>query len=182
MAIEPRPIDLVRFSWNLKEVPEGGTTLPKPYVLRAVGEQEADEAVAVVQSCYNLDPEWSGCAQHTQGTVIPGVTKALAKEPTALFVLHGNRIIAVSVYDATPPDGGVNLVSGPCVLGEYRSRGFGGALLAATLGALRAEGLTEATGITRLNSASAKFLYSKFGGRPIPAKLPASIPAEANAA
>ena len=182
MAIESRPIALVRFSWNLKELPEGCGALPKPYVLRTAGEQEADEALAVVQSCYNLDPEWSGCAQHTQGTVLPGVIQALAKEPTCLFVLHGNRIIAASVYDGDPPEGGVHLVSGPCVLIEYRNRGIGGALLAATLDALRAKGLPEATGRTRPNSPSAKFLYSKFGGRPVPPKPAAPAPVEANAA
>lgn len=165
MSITSRPVALARYSWNLKELPPGVGEISAPFVLRTAGEQEADEAVSLVQASYNLDPEWSGCALHIKGTVLPSVMKALAKEPTCLFVLHGNRIIAASVFDCDPAAGEVHLISGPCVLIEYRNRGLGGALLGATLQALRERGLSEVTGRTRPNSASAKYLCPKFGGK-----------------
>lgn len=175
MPIPSRPITLARFRWNLKNLPEDAATMAQQFVLREASEQETEDAVAIVQASYNLDPEWSGCALHVKGTVLPGVIKAMAKEPTCLFVQHGNRIIAASVYDASPEEGGENLVSGPCVLIEYRSRGIGGALLGATLATLRGRGLNEATGSTRPNSPSAKYLCTKFGGTAVPEDAPSPV-------
>ena len=79
----------------------------------------------------------------------------------------------------------MHLVSGPCVLIEYRSRGIGGSLLGATLEALRARGLSEALGRTRPNGPSAKFLCRKFGGQPLSAPAtpaPAAVGEDAVAA
>ncbi len=179
MSIKSRPVALARYSWNLQELPSGAGDIAAPFVLRTAGDQEADEAVSLVQASYNLDPEWSGCALHIKGTVLPAVMKALAKEPTCLFVQHGNRVIAASVFDCEPATGEVHLISGPCVLIEYRNRGLGGALLGATLQALRERGLAEATGWTRPNSASSKYLCPKFGGKKVPESEPAPVKAEA---
>ena len=181
MPIETKPVALARFAWALKDLPAEAGEISAPYILRTAGEQETDEAVAIVQSSYNLDPEWSGCALHIKGTVLPAVMKTLAKEPTCLFVQHGNRVIAASVFECEPEEGGVHLVSGPCVLIEYRNRGIGGALLAATLDALRARGVTQALGQTRPNSPSAKYLCPKFGGRAVQEE-PAELAAQADAA
>jgi hypothetical protein len=171
MPIETRPVAMARFAWSLANLQATADGIPAPFTLRTAGEQEADEAVALVQSCYNLDPEWSGCALHIKGKVLPAVIETLAKEPTCLFVQHGNRIIAASVFDSEPGEDSVHLVSGPCVLIEYRNRGIGGALLGATLGALRDRGVTRALGQTRPNSPSAKYLCSKFGGTAVQAEL-----------
>jgi hypothetical protein len=119
--------------------------MPGPYTLRPAGEQELEDALRVVQASYNLDPEWSGCAKHIDEVVLPGVRKAFSDEATCLFLLHGNRVIAASAYDPNPADG---------------------ALLHATLEALRARGLQEAVGQTRPGTPSAKFLCTKFGGKP----------------
>jgi hypothetical protein len=181
MPIETKPVALTRFVWALKDLPSDAGQIPAPFVLRTAGEQEVDEAVAIVRSSYNLDPEWSGCAMHIKGTVLPAVMKALAKEPTCLFVQHGNRVIAASVFDCEPETEGVHLVSGPCVLIEYRNRGIGGALLGATLDALRGRGLTEVTGHTRPSGPSSKYLATKYGGRP-QIKSSSPVPAEAEAA
>lgn len=183
MSIQSRPVALESFQWNLKEVPASPEEMFAPFVLRAAAEQESDEAVAIVQASYNLDPEWSGCALYVKGTVLPGVLKTLAKEPNCLFVQHGNRIIAASVYDPSPEPGGVHLVSGPCVLIEYRNRGIGGALLGATLSALRNRGVSEATGATRAKSPSSRYLCPKFGGRLVPEEAAViGSPAHADAA
>lgn len=165
MPIPSRPIVLARFSWNLKELPQGAAEMPAPFTLRTAGEQETEEAISLVQASYNLDPEWSGCATHITSTVVPDSIKVLAKEPTCLFVQHGNRVIAASIYDPEPEGGAVHLISGPCVLIEYRNRGIGGALLGATLEALRERGVSEVVGQTRPKSASAKYLCTKFGGQ-----------------
>lgn len=179
MPIQSRPVALERYIWELKSLPSDVGEMPEPFTVRTAGEEEADEVMSIVQACYNLDPEWSGCALHIKGTVLPGVMKTLAKEQTCLFVQHGNRIIGASVYDCEPEDGGVHLVTGPCVLIEYCSRGIGGALLGATLSALRERGLTVAGGQTRPNSPSAKYLCSKFGGKAVPEEVPVSTEADA---
>jgi len=179
MPITSKSASLVRFTWNLKDLPPGSLEMPKPFVLRTANKNEADEAVTIVQASYNLDPAWSGCALYINDTVLPGVIKAMAREPSCLFVLHGNRVIGISAYNSEPEGDGVHLVSGPCVITEYRSRGIGAALLSATLDTLRERGVMKATGKTRPNSPSAKYLYTKFGGKPV---APAPAPAEANVA
>lgn len=168
MSIPSKPVNLTRFAWDLKELPTGVGEIPPPFVLRTAGEQETEEAISIVQASYNLDPEWSGCAMHIKGTVLTNAMRTLAREATCLFVQHGNRVIAASVYDVEPEKGGVHLISGPCVLIEYRNRGIGGALLGATLQALRERGISRATGQTRPSSASAKYLCTKFGGNKMP--------------
>lgn len=155
--------------------------MPKPFLLREAGEQEMEDAVRVVQAGYNLDPEWSGCAKHIDEVILPGVRRAFDGDPTCLFLQHGNRVIAASAY-APDPENGIHLVSGPCVLIEYRNRGLGGALLHATLEALRERGVTEACGQVRPGTPSAKFLCSKFGGRPVDVGAPAPPVAEEAAA
>jgi len=178
MPIPSKPVQLTEFRWNLSNLPADVAALAKPFTLRTAGDQEIEDALRVVESSYDLDPEWSGCDKHVEQSVIPEARKALAGAGECLFILHGNRVIAASVYNAEPGDGEVHLVSGPCVLIEYRNRGIGGSLLGATLDALRACGLNEALGRTRPNGPSAKFLCRKFGGQPVaPPPAPASAPA-----
>lgn len=180
MPIPSKPVTLAQFRWKLSELTPGAVPMPGPYTLRPAGEQELDDALRVVQASYNLDPEWSGCAKHIDEVVLPGVRKVFSGEATCLFLLHGNRVIAASAYDPDP-ENGIHLITGPSVLIEYRSRGIGGALLHATLEALRARGLKEAVGQTRPGTASAKFLCSKFGGQPVAAFATAASPASQDA-
>lgn len=166
MPIPSKPVTLIRFRWKLSDVLSTAEELPNPYMLRAADKQETEEALRVVLASYNLDPEWSGCGKHIEDVIVPGVKKAFEDEPHGLFVQHGNRVIAASIYQPQPEDG-IHLVTGPCVLIEYRNRGIGGALLAATLQALKASGITEAIGHTRPFTPSAKFLCTKFGGEAV---------------
>ncbi len=165
MAIPSKPVKLVRFHWKLNALPADAARIPKPYVVRSAGEHELEDALRVIRSSYELDPEWSGCGKHIEEYVLPAARRAFAGEATCLFVQHGNRVIGASAYLPHSGEDGVHLVSGPCVLTEYQNRGIGAALLAGTLEALRSHGLTEAVGQTRPNSPSAKFLCSKFGGQ-----------------
>lgn len=168
MPIPSKPVTLVRFRWKLADLTPGSVPIPKPFVLRAAGEQEMEDALRVVQASYNLDPDWSGCAKHIDEVVLPGVRKAFGEEATCLFLQHGNRVIAASAFLPSPEDG-IHLVTGPCVFIEYRNRGLGGALLHATLELLRERGVTEACGQARPGTPPAKFLSSKFGGQPVSA-------------
>ncbi|HSH37420.1 MAG TPA: GNAT family N-acetyltransferase, partial [Chthoniobacterales bacterium] len=52
----------------------------------------------------------------------------------------------------------------PCVLMEYRNRGFGTHLLGRSLAALRDHGLQRAVAMAKENSPVTKFLYPKFNG------------------
>lgn len=184
MPIPSKPVKLAEFSWSLSNLPSPVAEIPKPYTLRTAGDQEIEDALRVVEASYDLDSEWSGCDKYVEQTVIPAARKALSGSGECLFVLHGNRVIAASVYDPEPPEGEVHLVTGPCVLIEYRNRGLGGNLLGATLDALRSRGLTEVTGRTRPNGPSAKFLCGKFGGQPVtpPTAPPAATLEDAVAA
>ena len=166
MAIPLRPISLVRFHWKLNHLKPPLPEVPKPYTMRVAAENELAEAQRVVHASYNLDHEWSGAGTYINEVVLPGLKKVFANEANCLFVLHGKRIIAASAYAAEPEDG-IHLVTGPCVLIEYRSRGIGGALLGATLNALRGGGLKEAVGQTRPLSPASNYLCGKFGGLPL---------------
>lgn len=178
MAIPSKPVLLNRFRWNLSDLPPDSAPAPAPFTLRPAGEQELEDAVRVVQASYDLDPDWSGCAKHINNVILPGLRRTFEGEATCLFLLHGNRVIAVSAYDPEPADG-VHLVTGPCVLIEYRNRGIGGSLLHATLEALRARGVTEAVGLVRPGTPAAKFLCRKFGGQELSTPAPMVQPAGA---
>ena len=181
MPIPSKPITLTRFRWKLADAALAAEDLPQPYTLRAADKQELEDALGVVQASYNLDPEWSGAAKHIEEVVLPGVKKAFEDEAYGLFVQHGNRVVAASIYQPQPEDG-IHLVTGPCVLIEYRNRGIGGALLAATLQALKSHGVTEAVGQTRPFTPSAKFLCTKFGGEPVQTLQTKTAPVVATAA
>lgn len=178
MAIPSKPIKLVKFRWKTAGVPAGAASIPKPFVLREAGEQELDDALRVIRASYDLDPEWSGCAKHVQEFVLPGIKKAFDSGACCLFVQHGNRVIAASAYLPEPGDAGVHLVSGPCVLSEYRNRGIAGTLLAATLEALASRGVKEAIGQARPYTPATKYLCVKFGGEVLPAPVTANAMAE----
>lgn len=174
MSIPSKPIKLVRFRWNLLDLPADLPAFPKPYKLRGAEKHELPDAIGVVKASYNLDPEWSGYGKHLDSVVLPGLKESFEDDVFCLFVFHGNRVIAASAFAPEPGDGD-HLVSGPCVLVEYRNRGIGGALLAATLAALREKGVKSATGQTRPGTPSAKYLFSKFGGEAVPSPAPTPV-------
>ncbi len=179
MSIPSKPIKLVRFRWKLQDLPPEAADFAKPYKVRQAEDHELDDALGVVKASYNLDPEWSGYGKHLDDFVLPGLKRAFGDDVHCLFVFHGNRVIAASAF-APGPEEEVHLITGPCVLIEYRNRGIGGALLGATLKALRDLGLAEAVGQTRPRTPSAKYLFTKFGGQEI--APPRSLPADADAA
>lgn len=167
MAISFKPVKLHYFRWDLSGLTAEAGRIPKPYVLRPAEEKELSTALRVIRSSYELDPDWSGCGRHIEDVVLPSVRKTFHEGATCLFIRHGNRVIGASAYLIAPEGDNVHLVSGPCILSEYRNRGIGTALLGATLTALRDAGVKTAIGFARPNTVSTKFLYGKFGGQSV---------------
>jgi N-acetylglutamate synthase-like GNAT family acetyltransferase len=83
------------------------------------------------------------------------------KVAPCLVVTHGTRVIGASPLDPNK-EAECHLVSGPCVLNEYRNRGIGTELLFQSLSALREAGFETVRAITKSNVPVAKFVYTKF--------------------
>lgn len=165
MAFKSKPTKLCHFHWDLSKLPAESDCIAKPFVIRTAEKQDFSTALRVIRSSYELDPDWSGCGHHIEEVILPSVKKTFDEETFCLLVQHGIRVIGASAYCVSPEAHGVHLVSGPCVLSEYRNRGIGAAVLGATLKALQSHGVKEAVGFARPNTVSSKFLYSKFGGQ-----------------
>jgi len=115
-----------------------------------------------------MDSGWGDVAKSLQEILHRKIEQSLSKEEgRCLVLLHGARVIGVSVLNVSE-EADNNLVSGPCILHEYRSRGLGSQLLRASLVALKDAGLRKAYGVTRARTTSARFVYSKFGGASSP--------------
>jgi GNAT superfamily N-acetyltransferase len=160
----PKQLPLATFRWKLGDVTTDKLVLPKPFTCRAADGEELATAERVVKSAYALDPVWSGSSRYLEGVVLPGLRRCFEEDVTCIVVQHGNRIIGASGYLAEPTEDECHLVTGPCVLMEYRNRGLGSALLQVTLQELRKLGLSEAAGRTRPSSPVSGQFYAKFGG------------------
>lgn len=158
-----------RFTWDLNKVPKGESDAPSPYVLRPALPEEEDVVQKVVATAMSTDSGWG----NVQKVQLERVRKHIAQifdkteQGQCLALLHGSRIIGCSVVlaDAAADN---HLVTGPCILHEYRSRGLGSFLLQASLHHLREAGLKTAHGVTRDKTVAARFVYPKFGGVPAP--------------
>jgi predicted GNAT family acetyltransferase len=76
--------------------------------------------------------------------------------------VHGSRIIAASCL-STDENAASHLLSGPCVLPEYRSRGLASILLAETLHQLQQARIPVARAFCLEGTTASKFVYPKFG-------------------
>lgn len=158
-------IPWLRFEWKLDE---SGSELPAhpPFVARYAARDEEAAVQKVVLSAYSMDSTWGNTTRQLENYLRTSVERSFSKDSPACIVLqHGTRVIAASAF-MTEADADNHLLTGPCVLHEYRSRGLGSVLLQITLFALREAGLSGAYGLTRDHTAASRFLYPKFGGRP----------------
>ena len=157
-------LNWVQFEWDLGALPDGEASLPGHY---RIDRASADDEVALrklFSSAFLLDPSWNPAIAQTMQAIQPWLDDSfVSATKTCLALRHGSRIIGASVV-STRPESENHLAPGPCVLIEYRNRGFGGALLQRSLKLLADAGLTKAVAITRPNAPVAKFLYPKFGG------------------
>jgi hypothetical protein len=166
-----------RFTWQLKQLPPLEHKLPGHFIVRPATREEARAVAHVVITAFSLDSTWSDTLNLFRERLEMQLDLAFQRESfPAIVITHGPRIIATSVLN-TDPEADSNLVSGPCVLAEYCSRGLGTALLHASLRQLAEIGLERAAGITKENSAACKFLYPKFGSVSLPCQFAMALAA-----
>jgi hypothetical protein len=131
---------------------------------RRATKDDATELRKVFSSAFLLDPIWNPAIGEVMQKVQTWLDRAFDSDNNACLALrHGARIIGAAVL-SLDPNGDNHLAPGPCVLMEYRNRGFGARLLQSSLQLLHAAGLPRALGIARDVAPATKFLYPKFGG------------------
>ena len=151
-----------RFSWDLAKLPDEELDLPAHYHIRQVNREEEKTVRSVIWSSFALDMNWSDTLKTMEEWMNEQLDEVFShKSIPCLVVTHGTRIIGASPLSLNPT-AEVHLVSGPCLLNEYRNRGIGTELLYQSLKALRESGLEEARAITKSNLPVAKFVYTKF--------------------
>lgn len=156
-------ISWVRFEWDLSK---GAVSVPAvpPLSVKAALPEDRDTVLKVVLTAFELDSAWGDVVRKLEEAMSRHVREAFdSGEPSCVVVRHGARIIGASLL-APDPAAENHLASGPMILHEYRNRGVGTALLAASLEHLRAHGVVKARGVTRANSVVERFVYPKFSG------------------
>jgi predicted N-acetyltransferase YhbS len=154
----------LRFTWDLKKVPATEPVVPAPYHVRAADADEEEVVRKVALSAFGMDSGWS----HLQGSFVEKIRAQIAaafekNAGNCLALVHGTRIIGASVLNPDP-SAAYHLLTGPCVLHEYRSRSLGSQLLRASLLTLRKAGLETAAGVTKNKTTAARYIYPKFDG------------------
>jgi predicted N-acetyltransferase YhbS len=151
-----------RFTWDLANLPEEGGVLDAHYHIRPVTRDEEKTVRAVIASSFALDMNWSDTLKTMKDWMEGNLDAVFAhKVAPCLVVTHGTRVIGASALDPNR-DSECHLLSGPCMLNEYRNRGIGSQLLYQSLFALKEAGFEKARAITKSNVPVAKFVYTKF--------------------
>ncbi|MEO8439329.1 MAG: GNAT family N-acetyltransferase [Spartobacteria bacterium] len=155
----------VRFSWDLSRLPMPAAALPPHYSFGAAARADERELRNVIRRSFTNDTAWGDALHDINGMLDRWLERAFEPERAGicLTLRHGLRIIGASIV-LPDPTAAEQLAPGPCIQLEYRNRGLGTALLAESLGQLRAAGLTHATALTKSNAPVARFLYPKFNG------------------
>ena len=155
-------LNWVRFTWNLGKLPSCDLHLPAHYQIAPATVENERELRKVYSSSFLLDPIWNPVI----GEIMQSIQSRLddvfvTGNGTCLALRHGARIIGAAVL-SLKFDAENHLAPGPCVLMEYRSRGFGTHLLANSLRLLRDAGLAQASALAPDYVPASKFLYPKF--------------------
>jgi predicted N-acetyltransferase YhbS len=157
-----------RFTWDLSKLPAEGGLLEANYHIRPVTKEEEKTVRAVIASSFALDMNWSDTLKSMKDWLEQRLNEVFShKVVPCLVVTHGSRVIGASPLDPNR-EAECHLVSGPCILNEYRNRGIGSELLYQSLHALREAGFETARGITKSNVPVAKFVYTKFNSKAEP--------------
>jgi acetyltransferase (GNAT) family protein len=164
-------LNWVRFTWDLTVAPNTTVDLPNHYAIAPATADDEKEVRKVLSCSFLLDPAWNPAIGEVMHSLQSWLDRAFhAEENTCLALRHGSRIIGASVL-CLDPNAENHFAPGPCILMEYRNRGFGTALFQASLQLLRDGGLNRVSGIARELSPVAKFLYPKYNGIAEPAKI-----------
>ena len=158
----------VRFTWDLGKLPEKPANLPGHYRIAPATPEDEMGLRKVFSSALLLDPIWNPAIGQVMQKIQSKLDQTFAGNGTCLALRHGARVIGAAVVsdDVAAED---QLAPGPCILMEYRSRGFGTHLLEASLFWMRQAGLARASGMTLEYAPAAKFLYPKYGSVATPA-------------
>lgn len=152
-----------RFTWELQKVPERGASSLPSFLVKAAAREDERAASDVILNALMLDNGWGNNFRSFRQMLEAQLDAAFDRPPVPVVtVRHGQRIIAASLL-CMEADAETHLISGPCVLAEYRNRGIGSALLQESLRTLLAGGLTRAHAICLDRSSVEKFVYRKFG-------------------
>jgi GNAT superfamily N-acetyltransferase len=158
----------IQFTWDLTALTPGAVELPEHYRIAPAKRDEEKELRKVISSSFKLDPTWNPAIQEVTQTVEAWLDHAMAAESSIFLALrHGLRIIGAAVVSPNPIAEN-HLSPGPCILTEYRNRGFGSLLLEHALAVARDAGLPRASTLAKENSPVTKFLYPKFNSRKSP--------------
>jgi predicted N-acetyltransferase YhbS len=152
-----------RFTWELNKLPALEKPLPDHYHVRSALRDEEKIVTNVILSAFSLDSAWSDTVKNFKERLEMQLETAFARESVpSLVICHGQRIIGASAL-STEVDAENHLLSGPCVLMEYRNRGLGTSLLYFSLKQLQQGGLDRVHGVVKENVVAGKFIYPKFG-------------------
>jgi len=160
-------ISWLSFEWKTQGLSTAGATVA-PLVIRPAEKDEEDAVEKTISSAFTMDPSWGDISRLIVANVTANIAAKFADPaPSCIVLLHGQRIVGASLLD-TAAGAPNHLLTGPCVLHEYRNRGLGSGLLLASLAFLADHKIPLARGITRAQSITARFIYPKFGGSPVP--------------
>lgn len=152
-----------RFAWDLTKLPDFESRLSSAYNIRSASKEEEKAIHSVIFNAFGLDSAWGDSLRMASGFIESQLTSSfLHRAVPCLVITHGTRIIAASALNVGE-DAQTHLISGPCVLSEYRSRGIGSTLLHESLEHLKAAGLRTAYGVSKENVPASRFVYTKFG-------------------
>jgi hypothetical protein len=166
-----KQLSWVRFQWDLSAFPAAGLPLPQHYQIAPTTNEDEPELRKLFSSTFVLDSTWNAAMDQVLLTVQAWLDRAFTSQTSVCLALrHGSRIIGASVV-LPDPEADNHLAPGPCMLMEYRNRGFGTLLLESSLRLLREQSFSRAVAVTRQNSPVARFLYPKFGGVAVPTDL-----------
>ena len=152
-----------RFAWDLTKLPDFESRLSPAYSVRSAARDEEKIVHRVIFTAFGLDSAWGDSLSQVRGFIEAQLASSFAHRAVpCLVITHGSRIIAASALNVSE-DAPSHLISGPCVLSEYRSRGIGSTLLHESLEHLKTAGLHTAYGICKDNVPASRFIYPKFG-------------------
>jgi hypothetical protein len=155
----------VNFVWDLAGTELPAITAPRQFRLSLIKGAERQQLQEVIEKPFALDPSWNAALHMIDAQVKSSIAAAFNfKSATWLALQHGARIVGGTLL-IVEPHAPAQLVPGPCILMEYRSRGLGTFLLCSALRHLRDAGMTHACAKTREGSPAARFLYPKFGSQ-----------------
>ncbi len=153
----------VLFSWNLLRAERQSAFPPEGLSLKIADRSDEREVQAVVSRAFSFDQQWAGAYKRIAEPLEQRIQQAFRHQTLpALALVHGSRIIAASCL-STDEGSATHLLSGPCVLPEYRSRGLASVLLAETLHQLQQAQLSVARAFCMEGTTASKFVYPKFG-------------------